>query len=102
MIAEYKINVASKTKNGADIATGFVLGVLSISKEGSNYILTIRTYKTQGATPIEDSQKDLGPHGVQVYTYAKTDNAKTENTMLKNKFESDLDAWFTNAKWTKL
>ncbi len=100
MIKEYQINVASETKNGADLATGFILSIFATSKEGTSYRVVVQTCKAVGDPPIMDHQKDLNADGVQVYVYAPaTDNSKSEDLMLTNKFEADLDTWFGSGNW---
>lgn len=100
MIKEYQINVAAKTKNGADLASGWVLGILATSKEGTDYRLVVQTWSAPGGTAIKDRYENLSDGGVQKYAYAPaTDNSKSENLMLTNNFEAELDTWFGSGNW---
>ena len=100
MIKKYQINVAGKTINGADLEIGFILAVLATSKEGGKYRVVVQTCIAVGQPAIQDHQEDLNSDGVQAYAYVPaTDNAKTEEVMLTENFEADLDMWFGATNW---
>ena len=98
MIKEYQINVAGKTKNEADLPSGFIISVRAISKEGIRYILTLDTCVAAGKPKVETWDKI--PNGRITYAYdASADNGKSENLMLTNNLESDLDTWVGSGNW---
>jgi len=100
MIKTYQINVAAKTKGGADLASGWSLAILATSKEEPSYRLVVLTCDVPNGSIILDPYVNLDSGGVQVYSYAPaTDNAKSENLMLTNTFEADLDTWFGAGNW---
>lgn len=100
MIKEYQINVVGKTQGGADLAVAFVLGILATSKEGAAYRLVVQTCSAVGEPPMVDHCDKLNSDGVQLYEYdPAVDNAKTEDLMLTNNFEDELDAWFGAGNW---
>lgn len=102
MIKEYQINVAAKTVNQADLASGWVLAVAATSKENTSYTVVIHTCSTQGGTNILDPYENI-PDRNRVYRYnPSADNSKTENLMLTNNFEADLDTWFGSGNWATL
>ena len=102
MIKEYQINVAAKTVNGADLATGWVLSVKAVSKEDVKYILVIQTCSAQGVPPISDHYENI-VGGIKEYIYnPSADNSKSENLMLTNNLEADLDTWFGSTNWVVL
>lgn len=100
MIKEYQINQAAKTEGQADLPSGWVLSVAAIHKTATQYILEVCTCVTQGGAATEPYENS----GLRrVYTYdPSTNNSQSENLMLTNNFEAELDTWFGNANWAVL
>ena len=60
----------------------------------------MQTCSAVGVAAMLDHCEDLNGDGVQIYVYdPAADNGKSENLMLTNNFEAELDAWFGNANW---
>ena len=103
MIQEYQINVAAKTQNSTvnNLASGWLLAIQATSKEGTDYRLVVQTCSAPGANPLGDHYENLNDDGVQLYAYSPAaDNRKSENLMLTNNFEEELDSWFGSGNWS--
>jgi len=102
-IKEYRINIAAKTVGGLDLDAGWYLTILAVSKENDLHRIVVQTCIDGGSPPGPypvESHYENTPDGIKSYPYnPATDNAKSENVVIKNGFEADLDAWFGNENW---
>ena len=98
MIQEYKILVAAKTINNADLPANWQLGVHTISKSVGVVNLGITCCAAAGEKPTEN-YTGLSLSG-KSYGY----DSAADATMLANTLEGDLIAWFgvENTGWQKI
>lgn len=94
----YKINVAGKTVNGADLPSGFIQKVYKTQRTAKAYIIFMTTLVDETTTPTESW--DGFPQGSKRVTYTPgTDNGKSENNLLTTHIESDLDTLVGVGNW---
>ena len=104
-IKQYQINVDAQTAGGLTLPSGWYLTIIAVSKENDTHRIVVQTCIDDGGSPpgvaAIDGHYENTPDGVKTYAYnPSTDNSKSENAVIKNGFEADLDTWFGAENWS--
>ncbi len=98
-LKQYTINSAEKTRNQADLVSGFELHVMKTVRDKDTYLVTVVTCISGEENPTEHWEKTS--EGVLSYDYDPSpDNAKTELVLLTEHLEDNLTEWVGASNWT--
>jgi len=105
-IHKYQINVAAKTIGGLTLPSGWLLKLIRTNRENDKLLVGVQTCIESGSPPedaLVDHYENIPAWGVVSYPYnPSADNAKSENVIIKNNFEADLDTWVGAGNWEKV